>query len=82
MVDRLQRVLGEGPLVPGGEPLEDLPLPRRRMKIEFLRLFDVADLDHDLGALVQQVDQFVIDLVDLFAQFLNFLIWHSVIDPV
>jgi hypothetical protein len=46
------------------------------MEVQLVRLFDVPDLDDDAGALVEKVDQLVVELVDLLPQFLNFLIGH------
>ena len=63
-------ILGERPLVAGGQAFEDLPFPGGRMEVELLGFFDVADLDDDPGALIQQVDQLIVDLVDLLAKVL------------
>jgi hypothetical protein len=47
------------------------------VKIELFGFFDVADLDYDPGALVQQVNHPVVDLIDLFTQFVNFRVGHD-----
>lgn len=46
------------------------------MEVEFLGLFDVSDVDDDPGALIEQVYQFSIDLIDLLAEILYFVIRH------
>jgi len=47
------------------------------MEIELFGLFDITDLNDDLCALVQEVDQFIVDLVDLFPELLNLLHRHG-----
>ena len=70
-------ILRKRALVPAGQTFEDLPLSAGRMEIELFGLFDITDLNDDLCALVQEVDQFIVDLVDLFPELLNLLHRHG-----
>ena len=70
-------ILRKRAFVPAGQTFEDLPLSAGRMEIELFSLFDITDLNDDLRALVQKVDQFIVDLIDLFAKLLDLLHRHG-----
>ena len=66
--DQLERLQGQGPLAQLGRPGDDLVLARGRPDVEPLRLLELADLDGDLRAVIQEADQIPVDPVDLRAE--------------
>src|SRR5207253_10696902 len=62
--DRADADGGQGPAVVLDEPIDDLRFPLRNEVREVLPSFEVSDSEGGLGALVEEVEELVVEVVD------------------
>ena len=74
-INRPQRFIGDRPLVLAANPLQHRPFAVRRVNLLAGLEFDLADGQHVLGPLVQELDDLRVELVDRLAMFRNVHNW-------
>ncbi len=57
-------------------------LTTRHVELGLLPRLDLADLEGQAGALVEQIEDLVVDRVDTIAQFFQFFLGHGSLPPV
>ena len=73
-IDRLQASIWQRPMIEPANFLQNHLLPIRRIDRRIMLLLELSDLDDNLGAGVEQIDDLPIELVDLHAKRLKGLV--------